>query len=227
MTGRLAHPQEYSSRGRTTTRRTGFQRARPAMCGSAPTSAPSPRAWPASGCSAARATISKNAADLAAALGGLKGPMMKVAQLLSTIPEALPPEYARELSQLQSQAPPMGPAFVRRRMIAELGPDWQSRFASFEAQSAASASLGQVHRAVGAGRPAARGQAAVSRHAVGGRGRPHAAQGRVRDPCADGPGRRYARDPGGDFGAAARGARLRAARPATSASMPTCSTAIR
>ena len=90
---------------------------------------------------------SKNAADLAAALGGLKGPMMKVAQLLSTIPEALPPEYARELSQLQSQAPPMGPAFVRRRMVAELGPDWQSRFQSFEPQSAASASLGQVHRA--------------------------------------------------------------------------------
>ncbi len=89
----------------------------------------------------------RNAADLAAALGGLKGPMMKVAQLLSTIPEALPPEYARELSQLQSQAPPMGPAFVRRRMIAELGPDWASRFGSFETQSAASASLGQVHRA--------------------------------------------------------------------------------
>ena len=90
---------------------------------------------------------SRNAADLAAALGGLKGPMMKVAQLLSTIPEALPPEYARELSQLQSQAPPMGPAFVRRRMQAELGAEWQSRFAAFETQSAASASLGQVHRA--------------------------------------------------------------------------------
>ncbi len=98
----------------------------------------------------------RNAADLAAALGGLKGPMMKVAQLLSTIPEALPPEYARELSQLQSQAPPMGPAFVRRRMVAELGPEWSSRFASFEAQSAASASLGQVHRATALdGRPLA------------------------------------------------------------------------
>ncbi len=90
---------------------------------------------------------SKNAAELAAALGGLKGPIMKVAQLLSTIPEALPAEYARELGQLQSQAPPMGPGFVRRRMVAELGPDWASRFGSFEAQSAASASLGQVHRA--------------------------------------------------------------------------------
>ncbi len=91
---------------------------------------------------------SRNAAELARALGGLKGPIMKAAQLLSTIPEALPPEYARELSQLQSQAPPMGPAFVKRRMQAELGPDWQSRFRSFEAASSASASLGQVHKAV-------------------------------------------------------------------------------
>ena len=90
----------------------------------------------------------KNAAALAAALGGLKGPIMKVAQLLATIPEALPPEYAQELAQLQSQAPPMGPAFVRRRMMAELGPDWAARFKSFEPQPAASASLGQVHRAV-------------------------------------------------------------------------------
>ena len=92
---------------------------------------------------------SKNAAALAAALGGLKGPIMKVAQLLATIPEALPAEYAQELSQLQSQAPPMGPAFVRRRMMAELGPHWAARFKSFEPQPAASASLGQVHRAIG------------------------------------------------------------------------------
>ena len=90
-----------------------------------------------------------NAAALAQALGGLKGPLMKVAQLLATIPEALPAEYAQELSQLQSQAPPMGPGFVRRRMVAELGPDWASRFQSFSNVPAASASLGQVHRAIG------------------------------------------------------------------------------
>ena len=90
----------------------------------------------------------RTAADLAAALGGLKGPLMKVAQLLSTIPEALPAEYARELAQLQSSAPAMGPAFARRRLAVELGPDWQSRFASFDTEAAASASLGQVHKAV-------------------------------------------------------------------------------
>lgn len=90
---------------------------------------------------------SRTAADLAAALGGLKGPLMKVAQLLSTIPEAVPAEYARELRQLQSAAPPMGAPFVRRRMSAELGPDWEKRFAHFPLEAAAAASLGQVHRA--------------------------------------------------------------------------------
>src|SRR5260370_5986089 len=89
----------------------------------------------------------KNAAELAAALGGLKGPIMKVAQLMATIPDALPPEYAAELTKLQSEAPPMGWAFVKRRMMTELGADWQAKFASFEHRPAAAASLGQVPRA--------------------------------------------------------------------------------
>jgi predicted unusual protein kinase regulating ubiquinone biosynthesis (AarF/ABC1/UbiB family) len=88
-----------------------------------------------------------NAAVLAQALGGLKGPIMKVAQLLATIPDLIPPEYAAELQKLQSEAPPMGAAFVKRRMQAELGAGWQSRFGSFDLNPAAAASLGQVHRA--------------------------------------------------------------------------------
>jgi predicted unusual protein kinase regulating ubiquinone biosynthesis (AarF/ABC1/UbiB family) len=90
---------------------------------------------------------SAHAEDLRAILGGLKGPLMKVAQFLSTVPDALPAEYAAELSELQANAPAMGWAFVRRRMASELGPDWQSRFASFSHEAAAAASLGQVHRA--------------------------------------------------------------------------------
>src|SRR5512147_3081941 len=88
-----------------------------------------------------------NSLELAAALGGLKGPIMKVAQLLATIPDALPPEYANELIKLQSQAPPMGWGFVKRRMQAELGTGWEKKFEGFEHHPAAAASLGQVHKA--------------------------------------------------------------------------------
>jgi len=90
-----------------------------------------------------------HAKELRAALGGLKGPLMKVAQLLATIPEAIPDEYVAELSQLQSNAPSMGWSFVRRRMQAELGRGWEAKFANFEHEAAAAASLGQVHRATG------------------------------------------------------------------------------
>ncbi len=91
----------------------------------------------------------RHASDLKAALGGLKGPLMKVAQLLATIPDAVPKEYANELAELQSNAPAMGWPFVKRRMQGELGPDWQKRFRSFEHEAVKAASLGQVHRAVG------------------------------------------------------------------------------
>ena len=89
----------------------------------------------------------RHAEDLKLALGGLKGPLMKVAQIMSTVPDMLPEEYIKELAQLQSNAPPMGWLFVRRRMSSELGPNWQSRFQAFEKNAAAAASLGQVHKA--------------------------------------------------------------------------------
>ena len=77
----------------------------------------------------------KHAADLREALGGLKGPIMKVAQILSTIPDALPPEYAEELAGLQADAPAMGWLFTRRRMAAELGTNWQQNFRDFNREA--------------------------------------------------------------------------------------------
>ena len=94
-----------------------------------------------------RTNKTAHAEDLRAILGGLKGPLMKVAQILSTIPDAIPAEYAEELAHLQANAPAMGWSFVRRRMANELGADWEARFASFEHEAIAAASLGQVHRA--------------------------------------------------------------------------------
>ncbi len=100
---------------------------------------------------------------------------MKVAQLLATIPDALPPEYAAELMKLQSEAPPMGWAFVQAAHDARSSaPTGRRNFKSFEHQPAAAASLGQVHRARSLDGERARLQAAISRHAVGGGSRPAA-----------------------------------------------------
>ena len=89
----------------------------------------------------------QHASDLRSALGGLKGPLMKVAQILATIPDALPKEYVNELSHLQADAPSMGWLFVKRRMKSELGENWITNFKVFDKQASAAASLGQVHYA--------------------------------------------------------------------------------
>jgi len=88
----------------------------------------------------------KHAAEIRTSLGNIKGPLMKVAQLSATIPDLLPPEYAKELAELQSNAPPMGWLFVKRRMAAELGENWQKKFIKFEKTASKAASLGQVHK---------------------------------------------------------------------------------
>lgn len=73
-------------------------------------------------------------------------PADEAAQLLATIPGALPEDYAEELAELQSNAPPMGWNFVRRRMTAELGPGWEKHFRSFGREASAAASLGRCIR---------------------------------------------------------------------------------
>ncbi len=90
----------------------------------------------------------KHASEIRSALGNIKGPLMKVAQLSATIPDLLPPEYAEELLHLQSNAPPMGWLFVKRRMVSELSQDWEKNFIKFDKEATKAASLGQVHKAI-------------------------------------------------------------------------------
>ena len=88
------------------------------------------------------------AQKLRQSFGGLKGPFMKMAQFLATVPDALPPEFAAEFMTLQSNAPSMGESFVRRRMTGELGKNWSDLFQSFSLKASHAASLGQIHKAV-------------------------------------------------------------------------------
>ncbi len=89
----------------------------------------------------------KHALNLKEDLGNIKGPFMKIAQLLSMIPDAIPIEYSNQLMQLQTNAPSMGDSFVKRRMANELGEKWNKNFLIFNTKASFAASLGQVHKA--------------------------------------------------------------------------------
>jgi predicted unusual protein kinase regulating ubiquinone biosynthesis (AarF/ABC1/UbiB family) len=98
---------------------------------------------------ACRSTGPKHAADLRDGAWRTEGPDHEGgADSCRPFPDALPPEYADELASLQADAPAMGWLFTRRRMVAELGPDWQQKLQSFSREAVSAASLGQVHRAV-------------------------------------------------------------------------------
>ncbi|TSD97403.1 AarF/ABC1/UbiB kinase family protein [Skermania sp. ID1734] len=99
------------------------------------------------------AELSQRAAEqLFTVLGELKGGAMKLGQALSVMEAAIPDEYAepyREaLTKLQADAPPMPAPTVHRVLDQQLGTKWRERFSSFDDSPTASASIGQVHRAV-------------------------------------------------------------------------------
>ena len=94
----------------------------------------------------------RTAEQLFTVLGQLKGGAMKFGQALSVFEAALPEEsaapYREALTKLQEAAPPMAPETMHRVLAEQFGRNWRSRFASFDDQPAAAASIGQVHRAV-------------------------------------------------------------------------------
>ena len=103
--------------------------------------------------SAVDAELSQKAAEqLFAVLGELKGGAMKFGQALSVMEAAIPDElgepYREALTKLQAAAPPLPTPEVHRVLDLQLGTKWRERFESFDDNPAASASIGQVHRAV-------------------------------------------------------------------------------
>src|ERR1700743_1757551 len=94
----------------------------------------------------------RTAEQLFAVLGQLKGGAMKFGQALSVFEAAVPDElaapYREALTKLQTAAPPMTVKSVHRGLSEQLGRGWRDRFQEFDDPPAASASIGQVHRAV-------------------------------------------------------------------------------
>ena len=90
----------------------------------------------------------RNAKRVVETMSELRGPLMKIGQLLSTHGEFLPGEFVDVLGSLQSDVPPMPYETIREQVFAELGQWPEEAFVEFEPEAFAAASMGQVHRAV-------------------------------------------------------------------------------
>jgi predicted unusual protein kinase regulating ubiquinone biosynthesis (AarF/ABC1/UbiB family) len=97
----------------------------------------------------AKAVLTPGNADLLARrLASLRGPAMKVGQILSLqADDLIPEEFRNALAMLRSQGYSMPDSQLRRVLGREYGKGWQQRFEHFDPEPVAAASIGQLHRA--------------------------------------------------------------------------------
>lgn len=82
------------------------------------------------------------------ALEELGPTFIKIGQILSTRPDLLPPDYIKELKKLQDRVPAFTFDEVKRQVKSELALSTEQLFKEFDPEPLATASIGQVHRAV-------------------------------------------------------------------------------
>ncbi|MEY2445979.1 MAG: hypothetical protein QOE00_2559 [Ilumatobacteraceae bacterium] len=90
----------------------------------------------------------RTADAIADRLGNMKGALMKIGQMASYLDEGLPEPMRAALAELQSNAPPMSAELAAEVVERELGGPPDKVFVEWDPQPIASASIGQVHRAV-------------------------------------------------------------------------------
>ena len=90
----------------------------------------------------------KNATDIAERLGNMKGALMKLGQMASYLDHGLPEPLRLALAELQNNAPPMSGELARKVVEEEFGTPIASLFTEWDDDPIASASIGQVHRAI-------------------------------------------------------------------------------